>query len=105
MNILIKLMSIVSLVIAPTLADLHGTGNTAAAENKIQIKEIRNTATDASAADFNNDPLAAALEKDGLIKGDYTLEIKDGGMIINGTKVSDEVYTRYKHLVPRIDTK
>lgn len=43
MNILIKLMSIVSLVIAPTLAELHGTAETTAkkAEHKAeQVKQI-----------------------------------------------------------------
>lgn len=43
MNILIKLMSIVSLVIAPTLAELHGTAETTAkkAEQKAeQVKQI-----------------------------------------------------------------
>jgi K(+)-stimulated pyrophosphate-energized sodium pump len=43
MNILIKLMSIVSLVIAPTLAELHGTAETTAkkAEQKVeQVKQI-----------------------------------------------------------------
>jgi len=42
MNILIKLMSIVSLVIAPTLADIHGTKTTAKKqEQKVeQVKQI-----------------------------------------------------------------
>jgi len=39
MNILIKLMSIVSLVIAPTLAELHGTDTTVAAKQKKQPVE------------------------------------------------------------------
>jgi K(+)-stimulated pyrophosphate-energized sodium pump len=100
MNILIKLMSIVSLVIAPTLADLHNT-KSAVAENKVYIQEIRQTNTDNTATvEFKNDALAVALEKDGLIKGDFTLEIENDGMIINGTKVSDEVYAKYKHLIP-----
>jgi K(+)-stimulated pyrophosphate-energized sodium pump len=106
MNILIKLMSIVSLVIAPTLGDLHNT-RSEVAENKIEIKEVHNTNTDNTAtAEFKNDALAVALEKDGLIKGDYTLEIENNGMIINGTKVSEEVYAKYKNLIPRAaDTK
>lgn len=40
MNILIKLMSIVSLVIAPTLAEIHGTANTTAAKKKIQTEQV-----------------------------------------------------------------
>jgi len=45
MNILIKLMSIVSLVIAPTLADIHGTKTTAKKqEQKVeQVKQIAKT--------------------------------------------------------------
>src|SRR5206468_11637264 len=41
MNILIKLMSIISLVIAPTLADIHGTRSAAAAQNAEKKMEIR----------------------------------------------------------------
>jgi K(+)-stimulated pyrophosphate-energized sodium pump len=105
MNILIKLMSIVSLVIAPTLGDLHNTRSEVAV-NKIHIQEVRNTNTDNTAtAEIKNDALAVALEKDGLIKGDYTLEIENDGMIINGTKVSDEVYEKYKHLIPGVTAK
>ncbi|HJT75425.1 MAG TPA: sodium/proton-translocating pyrophosphatase, partial [Chitinophaga sp.] len=40
MNILIKLMSIVSLVIAPTLAEIHGTAKPVAAKKKIQTEQI-----------------------------------------------------------------
>jgi K(+)-stimulated pyrophosphate-energized sodium pump len=110
MNILIKLMSIVSLVIAPTLAGLHGSKASATHEPTVMIKEVRmtdslNTVT--ATINTDNNALAEALEKDGLIKGDYNLEIKDGGMIINGVKVSDEVYAKYKHLIPgpTVDTK
>src|SRR6187399_202378 len=61
MNILIKLMSIVSLVIAPTLASLHNT-KSGGAENKVHIQEIRQTNTDNTAtAEFKKDPLAVAL--------------------------------------------
>ena len=108
MNILIKLMSIVSLVIAPTLAGMYGSKATASNKNNIMIKEVRVTDTANTTAvtvEVNNNALAEALEKDGLIKGDYNLEIKDGGMIINGVKVSEEVYAKYKHLIPGVDTK
>jgi len=108
MNILIKLMSIVSLVIAPTLASLHNTKKAETASlNKIELKEVRQTNIDNTAtAEFKNDALAVALEKDDLISGDYSLEIKDGSIIINGVKASDEVYEKYKHLIPgMVDTK
>jgi archaellum component FlaF (FlaF/FlaG flagellin family) len=89
------------------LASLHNTKKAETASlNKIEIKEIRKTNTDNTATvEFKNDALAVALEKDGLIKGDYTLEIENDGMIINGTKVSDEVYAKYKHLIPGVADK
>jgi len=103
MNILIKLMSIVSLVIAPTLADLHNT-KSGVAENKVYIQEIRQTNTDNTATvDFKNDALAVALEKDGLISGDYSLEIRGGSIILNGKTLSDSIFKKYMHLIP-IDT-
>lgn len=105
MNILIKLMSIVSLVIAPTLAKIHSGESTTTAQNKLEIKEARQTnMSNATTANFDN-RLEAALEKDGLIKGDYTLELTDGGMIINGKKVSDEVYEKYKNFIPEEKNK
>lgn len=59
MNILIKLMSIVSLVVAPTLAHLHN--NTTNTENKtevkkvVQVKATDNSKTQASAS-YNSSP-------------------------------------------------
>jgi len=100
MNILIKLMSIVSLVIAPTLAKIHSGENGVTAQNKFELKEIRNTNTDNTTTATYDNTLEAALEKDGLIKGDYTLEFTENGMIINGKKVSDELYNKYKDLIP-----
>ncbi len=110
MNILIKLMSIVSLVIAPTLAGMYGGKANAATDNNIMIKEVRITdSTNASGAtvEMTKNDLATALEKDGLIEKDYTLEITNDGMIINGVKLADSVYAKYKHLipVPGVDTK
>ena len=101
MNILIKLMSIVSLVIAPTLAKIHSGTNATTAQNKLEIKEVRQTNTNdnSATAEFKDDALETALKQDGLIKDDYTLEFTDNGMIINGKKVSDEVYNKYKDLI------
>ncbi len=108
MNILIKLMSIVSLVIAPTLAGMYGGKANATTNNNIMIKEVRvsdSTNTTSVTVEMNNNALATALEKDGLINKDYTLEITNGGMIINGVKIADSVYAKYKHLIPGIDKK
>lgn len=40
MNILIKLMSIVSLVIAPTLAEIHGKGHSVVKKEKAKIEQV-----------------------------------------------------------------
>jgi K(+)-stimulated pyrophosphate-energized sodium pump len=96
MNILIKLMSIVSLVIAPTLAQLHKSN----ASSKISEKvvEIKMTATNNSTdsnktyvvkADNDNlQSLIEAVKKDGLSKdGNLSIELKDGKLQINGKEV------------------
>jgi K(+)-stimulated pyrophosphate-energized sodium pump len=97
MNILIKLMSIVSLVIAPTLAQIHGKGTHGAAHGEIrQTKEINVTIqrTDSTqpatvTLESNADQaLVDALRKDGLIIGDtYTIELENGVMKVNGNVV------------------
>ncbi len=102
MNILIKLMSIVSLVIAPTLAHLHPTG---AAENKIEKKiEIRVTGQDTTmsmSAQPNEDGLTGLIEvlkTDGVIESaeNVSIKIEAGKLLINGTAVTDDVYKKYE---------
>jgi K(+)-stimulated pyrophosphate-energized sodium pump len=103
MNILIKLMSIVSLVIAPTLAHLHPTG---AAENKIEKKiEIRVTGQDTAAMSMSVQPnedgltgLIEALKTDGVIESaeNVSIKIEGGKLLINGTAVTDDVYKKYE---------
>ncbi|MDP3393810.1 sodium-translocating pyrophosphatase [Sediminibacterium sp.] len=103
MNILIKLMSIVSLVIAPTLAHLHPTG---AAENKIEKKiEIRVTGQDTAAMSMSVQPnedgltgLIEALKTDGVIESaeNVSIKIEAGKLLINGTAVTDDVYKKYE---------
>lgn len=103
MNILIKLMSIVSLVIAPTLAHLHPTGN--AAETKVEKKiEIRvgnqDSASNVTLSDGTNDlkDLIDVLKADGVIKSaeNVSIKIEAGKLIINGTAVTDDVYKKYE---------
>ncbi len=100
MNILIKLMSIVSLVIAPTLAQLHG----ADVDKQIVEKRIEIKATDGdnkvnvsvNAEDMKMDEMINELKKAGLITGDnVSLEIKDGKVIINGTELSEDVAKQF----------
>jgi K(+)-stimulated pyrophosphate-energized sodium pump len=92
MNILIKLMSIVSLVIAPTLANLHGTGGHVSADKKkqsisqvISVKQL-----DAAAG---QQAIVVALKNDGMISGDtYTIELKNGVLIVNSNIVENGKY-------------
>jgi K(+)-stimulated pyrophosphate-energized sodium pump len=108
MNILIKLMSIVSLVIAPTLAQLHHTNSVEAApriEKKIEFRIISDSANTASASLPDEGKLGLmidAMKKDGLIKGDkVSVVIKDGKLIINGVEQSDDVLKKYEQLIDK----
>ena len=96
MNILIKLMSIVSLVIAPTLAQIHHTKTEgSAASNKIELKiESRDNI---SASGVSGEKLIAALRQDGLINSEKVkIEIKEGKIFINDKEQSSEVIEKYK---------
>jgi K(+)-stimulated pyrophosphate-energized sodium pump len=103
MNILIKLMSIVSLVIAPSLAQLHPTGAT---ETKTQTVEISMIKHDSSAviADSSNTvtitadtkTLVQALQEDGLAPKDkVNIQIIDGKITVNGIALSTEQNAKY----------
>jgi K(+)-stimulated pyrophosphate-energized sodium pump len=101
MNILIKLMSIVSLVIAPSLAQLHPTK---AVETKSQFVEIAITNTDSTMIDsattvtFSADSktLIQALQEDGLAPTDnVNIQIKDGKITVNGKALTEEQNAKY----------
>ena len=103
MNILIKLMSIVSLVIAPSLAQLHPTG---AKEIKSQTVEISMISNDSSAliADSSHTvtitadtkTLVQALQEDGLApKDNVKIQIIDGKISVNGIALSAEQNAQY----------
>ncbi|WP_052324080.1 sodium-translocating pyrophosphatase [Flavihumibacter sp. ZG627] len=108
MNILIKLMSIVSLVIAPTLADLHNTRGEAVTvaqkiENKMEIRVDTNGNSDAkvqisgSNADEALNGLVKALQRDGFSKdGKLAVAYKGGQLVVNGTEQSAEVVKKYE---------
>jgi K(+)-stimulated pyrophosphate-energized sodium pump len=100
MNILIKLMSIVSLVIAPTLAQIHGTeANGNIVEKKIEIRATdgNNSATVSLTADEANlDNLVKDLKAAGLAAGDdVQVEIKNGKIVVNGQELSTEVANQF----------
>jgi K(+)-stimulated pyrophosphate-energized sodium pump len=107
MNILIKLMSIVSLVIAPSLAQLHPTK--AMEEIKSQKVEISVFKTDSSAnmtdssttvtITADTKTLVQALIEDGLAsKENINIQVLDGKISVNGvalTAAQNEKYAAY----------
>ncbi|MEN9297883.1 MAG: hypothetical protein RLZZ429_196 [Bacteroidota bacterium] len=100
MNILIKLMSIVSLVIAPTLAQLHGADvDKQIVEKKIEIKATDGNNTAAmtvNGEEINVDGLINELKNAGLTSGDnVSVEVKDGKIIINGQELSEEITKQF----------
>jgi len=104
MNILIKLMSIVSLVIAPSLAQIHQKD---VAANKVEKKfEVRvidkedailKEATTVNISKKESiDELLVALKKDGVIEGDnVSVDIVNNKISVNGKLLSDEVAKKY----------
>lgn len=113
MNILIKLMSIVSLVIAPTLAQIHKTD---AADRKgplmeqvTEVKVLKDSAdnTVTSSENVVNEqpvadefaPLVDAVRRDGLATGDnVSIKYRDGILTVNGREQSAEVAKKYEPL-------
>ena len=92
MNILIKLMSIVSLVIAPTLAQMSGDVSPTKAGNKIEM-----TVT-ADSSDEN--ALVTALKADGLITdGNFSIELSGDSLLINNILQPIEILEKYRNLV------
>ena len=103
MNILIKLMSIVSLVLAPTLAKMHPTK---AMETKSQTVEISVINTDSSAVvadssttvtiSADTKTLVQALQEDGLApKDNVNIQVKDGKIAVNGVALTEAQNAKY----------
>jgi K(+)-stimulated pyrophosphate-energized sodium pump len=120
MNILIKLMSIVSLVIAPTLSAIHtnAAAENGTPQNKTIVSDIKvssnangTTTTITSnggdnTATLNTEKLLDALAADKLLdKMNYKLSLKNGKLTINDAVVSDEVSAKYKSLTEPFDGK
>ena len=94
MNILIKLMSIVSLVIAPTLAQMNTSSASQMNESNHKI-EMTVTAESNDAT-----PLLDALKADSLIDGkNFSIELSRDSLIINDVLLSKESYEKYRHLI------
>ena len=108
MNILIKLMSIVSLVIAPTLAQMHKTTIVVKpTQNTIKTIEVKVLDGDSVESITKNvslkntqtqtDALLDALKKDGLTNGNNVkVEVINNKIIINGKELSPEVMKKYQ---------
>lgn len=93
MNILIKLMSIVSLVIAPSLAQMNASS---AHENKVTKMEMTVTADTGAESQ-----MIAALKNDGLIDGkNFTIELSGDSLLINDKLQPGEISEKYRILVP-----
>jgi K(+)-stimulated pyrophosphate-energized sodium pump len=103
MNILIKLMSIVSLVIAPTLAEMSGNKT----EAKMEIKKELNMSVERKAT-METDATAAGNLLDALIadqvidKDNYTLAVNHGQLAINGVAQDAVVTEKYKSYLDKI---
>ena len=112
MNILIKLMSIVSLVIAPTLAAMFGTStakHVMPAKITQQIQIIKNDSTnttgltvtvDGNALKAPTDKLIDALVADKLIEKDnFSLSLSKGKLTLNDKEQTAEKMAKYKALI------
>lgn len=103
MNILIKLMSIVSLVIAPTLAHLHNNttdseNETSRVEKAIKMKDgnYNENVMPFQTNHQNPDALLAALKIDGVASGkNISVEFTNGKLIINGKEQDADILKRY----------
>jgi K(+)-stimulated pyrophosphate-energized sodium pump len=105
MNILIKLMSIVSLVIAPTLAKIHPTSSNTVTKSQTIEMSIITTDTSKALVDSANTvtmsadskTLVQALQEDGLApKDNVNIQIKDGNISVNGKALTPEQNEKYK---------
>jgi K(+)-stimulated pyrophosphate-energized sodium pump len=105
MNILIKLMSIVSLVIAPTLAKMHPTSSNTVTKSQTIEMSIISTDTSKALIDTANTvtisadskTLVQALQEDGLApKDNVNIQVKDGNISVNGKALTPEQNEKYK---------
>ncbi len=101
MNILIKLMSIVSLVIAPTLAQLNES-DAKLVEQKIEknvqisIQSADTTQSQLTLTEGPDNGLITALKEDGLIgEGSTSIQYDNGVLTVNGKEVAAEKYKQY----------
>ena len=110
MNILIKLMSIVSLVIAPTLAGMHTGQATGNNKHKISIEksiladnENNSSKKDIKTLDSNAEKLVQALAADKLLDiSHYDLVVENGKISINGITQPATVNEKFNEITSQI---
>ena len=115
MNILIKLMSIVSLVIAPTLSQMHHSGAKAAiTERRVEVKKT--ITTDSTNANYaigektNIEAMVEALVAGKIIADGNNVKVEwnNDKLMINGKEQSAETalkYAKYKGINMTVETK
>ena len=99
MNILIKLMSIVSLVIAPTLAQIYGGGHKHGETAVQKIVEIKTTQPSEAVAPVETTFLEALMKDQVIDKENFSLELKENVLTINGVVQPKEVLEKYSPLL------
>jgi K(+)-stimulated pyrophosphate-energized sodium pump len=92
MNILIKLMSIVSLVIAPTLAQLHPSEEVTTTKNTTEIVTVNENIA-------NETSFIQALKNDKIINDVDVVEYYNNQLFINGKLQSEELTKKYSSLL------
>jgi K(+)-stimulated pyrophosphate-energized sodium pump len=98
-------MSIVSLVIAPTLAKMHPTSSNTVTKSQTIEMSIISTDTSKALIDTANTvtisadskTLVQALQEDGLApKDNVNIQVKDGNISVNGKALTPEQNEKYK---------
>jgi K(+)-stimulated pyrophosphate-energized sodium pump len=93
MNILIKLMSIVSLVIAPTLASIYGGGSNANASAHNEIRKEVSVTVKNEGPEINVKEIMTSLEKSGDLTANTSsvIDYSNGLLSINGKLTGNQI--------------
>jgi K(+)-stimulated pyrophosphate-energized sodium pump len=92
-------MSIVSLVVAPTLAQLHESD--VKIEKKIENVQVSVMSSDTTDAKITitegpDEGLLGALKADGLVpEGEISIKYENGILTVNGTQIDAEKYKQH----------
>jgi hypothetical protein len=93
-------MSIVSLVIAPTLATLNSETSSTKKESNVSKEVLITKAGNKEQVNTASDKLVDALAADNLLKkNNFALSVKQGKLTIDGAVLKDEAAAKYQSLV------